>query len=186
MIRAPLAFITDGRGRLTAAPAFEWFKQGKGIATRKWLGVPAMIARADGDRSYTCYRGTTVTDPPKGFIQTSEAGQPLAGWVPVRKDDFEFSSAVGRLLASGHPIEPGTYELCGPGIDSGNGEEGVGEPILIPHRKVAYINCPRDLDGAVYFLASQQIPGIIWSYDGMHCQLSRSHVGLAWPIPERE
>lgn len=180
------AFVIDEDGRATAEPAVRWFTEGLGIATRKWDGEPVLIKPSpEGDGSITIYKGIKylrTEQAPTPTIETSDAGSLIVtGWVPARwSADHILAQAVQSMQASGRPIEPGTYELVGPGV-KGN-PEGFPEPTLVNHLLVSYLHCPRDLEALTWFLAKHQIEGIVWHHGGESCKITRREVGLGWPL----
>lgn len=188
MKRIPRAFkLNPQTGLVTPQSAFDWFAAGEGIATRKWDGIPYLIGWNDDVDSYVLYRGVRLgpNDPvPIKLVQTSDAGAiETTGWITVGTDD-EGMDALASYMASGRPIEPGTYELCGPGI-KGN-HEGFKAPTLVKHGLISYLRCPRTLDDIIHFMIRGMDPaeGIVWRHGDQYCQLTRRDIGLDWP-PER-
>ena len=184
MIRIPCAFMKDEQtGFVTNRPAIDWFAAGEGVATRKWDGIPYLLNVEDG--GLIAYRGVRLTpdDPtPIRFIQTSDAGGPdITGWMGVGNTDEALVVALDAYGQTGKPFEPGTYELCGPGI-KGN-HEGFDYPTLLRHDLVSYLRCPRQLDDVIAFMLMMDPPGegIVWRYGNQYCKLTRQDVGLEWP-----
>lgn len=180
----PCAYVRDTlTGILTPQPAFGWFAQGLGVAHRKWDGIPYLLLDEEG--AMVVYKGVRL-DPdeprPLHFIQASDAGQePVSGWMRIGMGDAMFMTGLDGLIASGKPIEPGAYELCGPGI-KGN-HEGLAYPTLYHHDLISYLRCPRQLDEVIAFLVRMDPPGegIVWRYGDQYCRLTREDVGLSWP-----
>jgi hypothetical protein len=191
MRRIPRAFLVDQTtGLLTARPAFAWFAAGRGIASRKWDGLPCLLAGSDyGEDAGTFYRGFSGAEAPTSaygtFIRTSDPADPeVRGWVPVSGqvvEDALYAGALSALVNRGQPIPPGTYELVGPSIK--DNPEGVDRTALWRHESVCYLRCPRDLVGVIRFLAEHPAEGIVWRYGAEYCQVTRADVGLPWPAP---
>lgn len=183
MKRIPCAFRKDADGELVAH-AFEWFTEGKGLATRKWDGWPYLISFDNGEP--TVYRGIRSprdegSDFPPDFLETSDAGSAeVTGWLPIRSGEEFIVDAVFRMVATMRPVEPGSYELCGPDIK--DNPEKFTVPTLVNHKLMPYLNCPRDPQGLLYFIAKNKCEGIVWEHDGMRCQVTRKDLGLPWPI----
>lgn len=173
-------------GLITPQPRFDWFAAGLGLATRKWDGIPHLLNVEDN--SLIVYRGTTLelgTPFPMRFIQTSDTGHfPITGWAGVGSDDEYLMAALEQLVGYGRALDPGAYELCGPGI-KGN-HEGLEYPTLLHHNLITYLRCPRQLDEVIAFMLFLDPPaeGLVWRNGDQSCQLTRRDVGLPWPVPD--
>jgi hypothetical protein len=187
MRRIPSAFVRDPEtGFPTGQPAFDWFAAGHGVAYRKWDGKPCLLEQHDDGWAF--YRGIRLEpgDPvPLRLARTSPEGDRIAtGWLPISgEDDHEdpLFAALGNL-GNRTTVLPGSYELCGPGIN--DNPEGLDEPTLLHHRLLAYLHVPRQLDPLIYWLAEYDDPGegIVWWYGDAACQITRLDVGLPWPL----
>jgi hypothetical protein len=181
--RIPRAFEPNALGLAGLRPAVDWFAQGKGVASRKWDGVPVLLHPTE-EGGWMAFRGIRfllgLPEPPR-FLRHGIDGAMVSGWLPVGEDDEDVVLALGRLYHAGLPIYPGTYELCGPGIK--DNPEGFELPTLLRHGGLAYIRTPRSLDDLVMFMIEHPAEGIVWEYDGALCQLTRKDVGLEWPEP---
>lgn len=103
-------------------PGCEWVVVGEGVATRKYDGTCVGLDEL-GDWWARREVKPGKADPP-GFrlLGVDETTGKRMGWEPIEQSGFYrwFAEAVNRIGYD--PIEPGTYELCGPKIN-GNPED---------------------------------------------------------------
>lgn len=152
----------------------EWVQLGEGVATRKWDGTCCMIKSGVLYKRFDAKNGKK---PPENFIPAQDP-DPITGhwpgWVPVGvgPEDSYFREGFAGL------VEPkdGTYELCGPKVQSN--PEKFENHILILHG-AALINAPRDFDGIREFLFKNDIEGIVWHHeDGRMVKIKKKDFGF--------
>ncbi len=178
-------------------PDCQWVLDGEGVATRKYDGTcvgffPAVRGEVrvhatvgshevnePGDLTGAWLARREVKPgktPPAGFIaeQTDEATGKTVGWEPVGQSSFAkvFDQAVADPGANPYF---GTYELCGPKVNSN--PEHFAEHRLIRHTDAEVLNLPPRLDfrtceRAVTDLAEHGYEGIVWHHpDGRMAKL---------------
>lgn len=187
MKRIPCAFRKDPQtGLATLQPAVSWFAEGYGLATRKWDGIPFLLAKPDDEEAYLFYKGFRSgiqAEWPKRTIITSDDGEEVTGWMPVSPSNQWFMQILQHRAETGKPFSPGGYELCGPNV-KGN-PEGLEADQLLEHSLVSYLYTPRQLDDLIAFMCRiDPGEGIVWQYGGELCQVTRRDVGLPWPVAE--
>lgn len=167
-------------------PGFEWVLEGEGIATRKRDGTCTKIENGEIFRRYDCKHGKT---PPQGFIPADEP-DPITehwpGWLKIDKynskgDEKFFVEAYKNTFGSIDAIpENGTYELCGPKINSN--AEKLDKHIFFRHG-TEILDVPRSFEGIREYLATHYIEGIVFhrnnGSDEM-CKIKRSDFGMEW------
>ena len=158
-------------------PGAEWVAAGEGVATRKHDGTCCMVRNGVLFKRYDAKAGKT---PPVGF----EPAQPepdantghWPGWLIVGTgpDDArhrEAHEAAGCLLADG------TYELCGPKVQSN--PERYETHLLIRHGSEVLVDAPRTYDALCSYLANKDIEGIVWHHeDGRMVKIKGKDFGL--------
>ena len=84
----------------------------------------------------------------------------------------------------------GTYELCGPKVQSNpereyvESEVGPGMHVLIPHGR-CLLAAPRDFNELKSWLATQDIEGVVWHHpDGRMVKIKTRDFGLKRHKPE--
>lgn len=164
-------------------PGAEWVVAGEGIATRKYDGTCCMIK--DGEL-YARYDVKKGRKRPNGFIPAQEP-DPVTGhwpgWVRCSRDDKQWKYHFEALddlqnSASGYVFEDGTYELCGPKIQSN--PEGFEKHVLIPHDgAIRFHDAPRDYEGLKAWFPGKDIEGIVWHHpDGRMVKIKKKDFGL--------
>lgn len=162
----------------------EWVLNGEGVATRKWDGTCTLIENGEISRRFDCKKGRT---PPVGFVPADNP-DPITGhwpgWVKIDKfnpkgDEKFFVEAYKNTFGSLDFIpENGTYELCGPKINSN--PEKLDKHIFIKHGE-CILNVPRSLDGIRQFLIENNIEGIVFHRgNGNMAKIKRTDFGIPW------
>ena len=164
----------------------EWVINGEGVATRKWDGTCTLIENGEISRRYDCKKGKT---PPIGFVP-ADTPDPVTGhwpgWVKIDKfnpkgDEKFFVEAYKNTFGSLDTIpENGTYELCGPKINSN--PEKLDKHIFIKHGE-EILDVPRNLEGIEEFLKNNYIEGIVFHRNdgsGDMCKIKRVDFGFEW------
>lgn len=145
-------------------PGCEWVIAGEGIATRKWDGTSCLVRGGNLFKRYDAKRGKT---PPLGFEPAQEP-DPVTGhhtgWLPVvgaPEDRWHLAAlADARIWCT-----DGTYELCGPAINSN--PERFSSHVLIRHGIHPLPDAPRTFDGLRAYLANVDMEGVVfWHPDG--------------------
>jgi len=164
---------TNGLVRNEITPGCEWVIAGEGIATRKYDGACCMFRAGVfykrrtlrlGDRAPVDFEPATEFDLATGLQQ---------GWVPVSPDAPE--DCYFREVAL-EPLPDGTYELCGPMIQSN--PEKFDVRVLVPHGKDFLSYCPRDFRGLMDYLRGRDIEGVVWWHpDGRMAKLKGTDFG---------
>lgn len=158
-------------------PGSEWVIQGEGVATRKYDGTCCMIK--DGVL-YKRYDAKNGKNPPYGFIPAQEPDKVTGhwpGWLETGNgsDDKYFREAFKKQ-------PDGTYELCGPKIQSNR--EGFTEHVLVPHGK-EIIEAPRTFDGLREWFKDKNIEGIVWHRsNGDMVKIKKKDFGLKREVPK--
>jgi len=146
-------------------PGSEWVQQGEGVATRKWDGTSCLIQDGTFYKRYDAKQGKT---PPAGFVPAQEADATTRhwpGWLPVSLDnprDQWHCEALANSDSFSCPLADGTYELCGPKVQS-NAEQ-LEKHILIKHGGLLILDCPTDFDALKEYLRTKEIEGIVWHH----------------------
>lgn len=162
----------------------EWVLNGEGVATRKWDGTCTLIEDGIVFRRYDCKKGKI---PPNGFIPTQEP-DPITGhwpgWVkldkynPVGDEKFFCEGYVNTFGSLDVIPENGTYELCGPKINSN--PENFEKHIFIKHG-VDILEVARNFDGIREFLKENNFEGIVFHrVDGDMCKIKRVDFNFEW------
>jgi hypothetical protein len=152
----------------------EWALAGEGVATRKFDGTCVQL---DGEGRWWARREVRAGKAePDGFqaVMTDPATGKTVGWEPVEQSGFAKWHA--QALAGGASYAPGTYELCGPKVNSN--PEGYETHVLVEHASapaVVAFDYPIDFETAragVLELREQGIEGIVWHHpDGRMAKL---------------
>lgn len=167
----------------SVTPGCEWVSTGLGFATRKWDGTAVMF---DGERWFQRYDAKAGNPPSYCFIACEPERDPITGhwpgWTPVNMGNE--SAYIREAIANFRfPWIPGTYEACGPKINSN--AEKLTEHTLFKHGAVI-VDCPRDFEGIRQFLTETMIEGIVFHHAvcGSHqypmCKIRRADFGLPW------
>ena len=152
----------------------EWVAAGEGIATRKYDGTCCMVRNG---KLYKRYDAKAGRAPPDGF----EPAQPepdantghWPGWLAVGEgpDDARHREAFVTSLGDG------TYELCGPKVQSN--PERFDSHVLVLHGSEVLADAPRTYDALCRYLAINDIEGIVWHHpDGRMVKIKGKDFGL--------
>lgn len=168
-------------------PGSEWVIQGEGIATRKYDGTCCMVL---GGELYSRHDVRKKT-PPEAFIPAQEP-DPITGhwpgWLKCNREDpkwkyhfeafdefqkFLIRTGAGRTI----PLD-GTYELCGPKVNSN--PEKCNYHILISHEYAEeFPDCPRTFEALREWLVDKDIEGVVWHHpDGRMVKIKKRDFGL--------
>lgn len=164
------------------SPGAEWVADGEGVATRKWDGIAVMVREGQYFRRYDAKTGRI---PPQDFIPAQPQPDPKSGhwpgWVPAvlteSKYILEGIEWGKRNLFQDGVIPDGTYEVCGPRIGTRHGAnpEGLTEHVLVRHGQDELVDCPRDFEGLMAYLADKSIEGIVWHHpDGRMVKIKKA------------
>lgn len=165
-------------------PGYEWVLNGEGKATRKWDGTCTKLEGGEIYRRYDCKHGKT---PPEGFIPADDP-DPVTGhwpgWVKIDKynpkgdEKFYVEGYINTFGSLDAVPEDGTYELCGPKINSN--AEKLDKHMLIKHGE-EILNVERTFEGIKKFLEEHYLEGIVFHRgNGDMCKIKRSDFGLEW------
>ena len=151
----------------------EWVIKGEGTPTRKFDGTACMVKDGELFKRYDCKKGKM---PPTWGIACQPERDPETGhwpwWVLVDENDKYHVEAFVRV-----PLKDGTYELCGPKVNSN--PEGFKTHILILHGKEECRWCPTSFDALPQFLIDARIEGIVWWHpDGRMCKIKLKDFGI--------
>lgn len=175
-------YDTDRMVRNEVVEGSEWVLDGEGIPTRKWDGTSCMVR--DGvlfkrfDRKKN--RRGQLKAAPEGWEPCEPAPNEHTGhwpgWVPVGDGpDDQWHREAWEFCG---PLQPGTYELCGPKVQ-GN-PEGLGRHVLIPHGATRIEDGdPVTYDQIRLYLATHNIEGIVWHHpDGRMVKIKARDFGI--------
>ena len=137
MKKIPSVFVRDMETKLLTqevTPGCEWVLEGEGRATKKHDGTAVMIGDRFVYKRYDAKHGKT---PPPDFIPCQEPDAKSGhwpGWIMVDKDNPADKWIFEALENDIRLHMPGTYELCGPRINTNR--EKLTEHELIKHGSV--------------------------------------------------
>lgn len=160
-------------------PGAEWVQAGEGVATRKYDGTCCMIK--DG-KIYARYDVKMGRKQPDNFIPAQDP-DPITGrwpgWVKCRRDDNQYKWHFEAFDNSEGNLFDGTYELCGPKVQSN--PEGYAYHVLIPHSGAEeYHDCPRTYAEIKQWFVDKDIEGIVWHHpDGRMVKIKKKDFGLS-------
>lgn len=185
MLRIPALYLRDpvtGLATSELDPQNAWVAEGRGVATRKWDGVPCLI-----DDEYEFYRGLHVAKnlelPQTMKVDSTLPNGDRFGWVPVPPNGVAeaiyIKTIESYIKTPGVQIAPGTYELCGPGV-KGN-HERLDRHWLYRHDGMVLLTAPRVYEQLIWYLGHNDLEGIVWKYGPCSAQITRKDVGLSWP-----
>lgn len=181
MKKIPRLFVPDPKDPAHCLrevhPDAQWVAEGEGVATRKFDGTATMVRDGKLYARYDAKRGKV---PPPGSIPCDPEADPVTGhwphWVEV-KDQPQYKWHLIAWKDVGGALPDGTYELCGPKLQTN--AEGLGVHWFIPHGKAPLNDCPRDYDGLVEYLRPLDIEGIVFhKSDGRMVKITKGHLGL--------
>lgn len=162
-------------------PGAEWVIAGEGIATRKWDGTCCLVR--DG-KLYKRYDAKQGKQPPAGFEPAQDPDPQTGhwpGWLLIGDgpEDRYFREAFSGGLPDG------TYELCGPKIQSSKGEpnpEGFDTHVLVRHGQDVLADAPRDFASLRAYFETHDIEGIVfWRDNGDMVKIKAKDFGLRRP-----
>lgn len=147
----------------------------EGRPTRKFDGTAMAVINGELYKRYDVKKGREV---PYGAIPCQDP-DPVTGhwphWVKCEptdpNDKFAFEAFAN--------IEPndGTYELCGPKVQSN--PERFGNHVLIMHGSIDLIVPDRSFEGIKSYLEGQDIEGIVFHHpDGRMCKIRKKDFGI--------
>lgn len=164
----------------------EWVLEGEGIATIKYDGTCTLIQ--DG-RLYRRYDAKKGKKPPVGAIPCCEPDL-ITGhhphWLEVnlnnpKPDEKIFIEAIQNTFNGDlRNAKNGTYELCGPKINSNR--ENLDNHIFIKHGE-AVVEVDRTFDGIQKFLEENYIEGLVFHRQNESndmCKIKRKDFGYKW------
>jgi Family of unknown function (DUF5565) len=153
-------------------PGAEWVASGEGVATRKIDGTCCMVRGGKLFKRYDAKAGKT---PPAGFEPAQDADTVTGhwpGWLPVGDGPDD-----KRHREADMPTEDGTYELCGPKVQSN--PEGYEKHVLVRHGSEVLPDCPRTFDALREYLSDGAIEGIVWWHeDGRVVKIKGKDFGI--------
>lgn len=148
----------------------QWVIDGEGVPTRKFDGTCVLI------RGFKMFKRREVKEGQlelKGFelVDYDEATRKRIGWVLV--DDGPEDKWHQEALQNADEVLPdGTYELCGPKVQSN--PEGFPEHTLIRHGAVPLLSAPRVFDALRDWLYAHDFEGVVWHHpDGRMAKIKR-------------
>lgn len=170
-------YETDRLVRDEVVPGAEWVLAGEGVATRKYDGTCALVRDGVLYKRYDAKKGKT---PPPDFEPAQPEPDPVTGhwpgWRPVSEDAPEDRAFI-EAWADDIPRPDGTYELCGPKVQSN--PEDYTSHVLVPHGADVLPDAPRDFAGLREYLATHDIEGIVWHHeDGRMVKIKTKDFGL--------
>lgn len=156
----------------------EWVGAGEGVATHKWDGTCASVR---GGRVLARLTVKGGKQAPEWFIpyDAEQASLDIThkryGWVPCHLADSK--SWYAQWWEKDVNLLDGTYELCGPGIQSN--VECFSERQLIRHGDVVYTDMPLDFEGIRAWLAEhRRMEGIVFHHpDGRRAKIRHEAFG---------
>ena len=138
-------------------PGAEWVAAGEGVATRKHDGTCCMVRDGKLFKRYDAKAGKA---PPAGFepaqSEPDAATGHWPGWIGVGDgpDDTRHREAFVTSLGDG------TYELCGPKVQSN--PERFESHVLVLHGCEELTDAPRTFEALREYLRTHDIEGIVW------------------------
>ena len=163
----------DRQARDEVVPGAEWVAAGEGVATRKIDGTCCAVRSGKLFKRYDAKAGKT---PPVDF----EPAQPepdantghWPGWLPVGDGPDDARHREAEM-----PTEDGTYELCGPKVQSN--PEGYSKHVLLKHGAEVLHDCPRTFDALREYLSDGAIEGVVWWHpDGRLAKIKGKDFGI--------
>jgi hypothetical protein len=172
MKKTPNLFERDWNGNKnfvtsTPNPLADWVFKGEGVATRKYDGTCCMF---DGTAWFKRREVKAEKKVPAGFVPVTHDPNTdkVMGWVPVNAHDKWHLVAI----ENGADFEPGTYELCGPKVQSN--PEGFEDHVMVPHAKAEILDAPRDYDSLKEWMKTLPFEGVVFHHpDGRMAKIRR-------------
>lgn len=178
----------------------EWVLHGEGVPTVKWDGSAVMVRGGELFVRLDCKRGK----PPPGF-EPCEDPDPKTGhhpgWIPAAGNPAASWHRDAFINTGGALLPDGTYEACGPQLQSN--PYRFGSNILIRHgaHPIDCLQVGRTAEDAFKTLkthlsewqfkheempAPMPIEGIVWHHpDGRMVKVLASDLGLMWKVKTR-
>lgn len=163
-------------------PGCEWVLAGEGVATRKWDGTCVML---DENGRWWNRReirpGKKIPEDAIDLGEDPNTGKHMV-WVPNTPAGFQkfLHQAIDNYEDE---LKPGTYELCGPKIDTraGQNPEGLSEYVLKPHgADVVETGTPEQL---ITRSREEGWEGIVWHHpDGRRAKLKVRDIPAEYPL----
>ena len=155
-------------------PGAEWVANGEGVATVKLDGTCCLIRDNVLYKRYDAKRGKT---PPTAFEPAQEEPDPHTGhwpgWIPVGAGPED----AAHREAFHPPYSNGTYELCGPKIQSN--PEKLATHALFRHGERTAFDAPRTFNELATYFVSKDIEGIVWHHeDGRVVKIKAKDFGI--------
>lgn len=157
-------------------PNAAWVIASESIATRKWDDTAVLVRGGKLFARYDVKRGKVA---PAGFEPAQDPDPNTGhhpGWIPAeRPEDMWIRDAAEQTALLGtsntsptlqqrresvNLLNDGTYEACGPKINSN--PEGLPAHRLIRHGGFVLANVPRAKAGLVEFFREHDIEGVVW------------------------
>ena len=162
-------------------PGAEWVAAGEGVATRKHDGTCCMVRAGKLYKRHELKVGKTA---PAGFEAAQDADTTtgdVPGWAPVGDgpEDARHREAFASdpWVKQGLSLADGSYELCGPKVQSN--PERYGNHILVRHGREVLADAPRTYDALASYLANKDIEGVVWHHpDGRMVKIKGKDFGL--------
>lgn len=146
-------------------------------ASAKWDGTATMVMGGALFKRYDCKNGKPA---PEFFVQAQEPDEKTGhwpGWVPV----VDEQKADQWLLSVPHPMTDGTYEFCGPRVNSN--PHGFSNHLFIRHGMRSSAAALRDYEWFYRSMADFPLEGLVWWLNGEPIgKIKRSDFGWDWPI----
>lgn len=182
-------YETDRLIRDEVTPGAEWVLNGEGTPTLKWDGTCCMIKGNELYKRYDAKHGKT---PPEGFMPAQEPDPVTGHWpgwlkVGAGKEDKYHREA----FAANSNWQDGTYELCGPKINSNkhrltnhmlikHGQVLAGT-VQIPVPKPVTFESLRSFFETIDRQPHNDIEGIVWHHpDGRMVKIKKKDFGYKW------
>lgn len=187
MRKIPTLFVRDPATNFRTLtrelhPDCGWVIAGEGVPTRKFDGTCVML---DDAGAWWARREVKAGKaPPANFVPlgTDEETGKTVGWEPVEQSAFAkwHTAALTVPDPSGEPTDvygeafkPGTYELCGPKVNSN--PESFEFHVLVPHGGYVIADAPEPTyEALAAWLAGSTYEGIVWHHpDGRMAKIKR-------------
>jgi len=172
-------YETDRLARDEVVPGAEWVLAGEGVATRKFDGTCCMVKDGQLFKRYDFkpQNFKAIKRALKSNSQVPEAiwGERPHGWIAAEESPNSVTYHwPGWLLVGDGPDDKyhreafagneqnGTYELCGPKIQSN--PECFESHVLIPHGK-EILDAPITFNALREWFKDKDIEGVVWHHE---------------------
>ena len=176
MKKIPCLFVCDySKSKLCSdilTPGCGWVLAGEGVATIKRDGTACALIGGHVFARYDCKKGKS---PPAGAIPCEPSPDPITGhwphWVLANRPEDKF------ILEAMKDIEvSGTYEACGPKINSNH--ERLDRHLAFKHG-CEVVSVARSFSEIREFLRTRDVEGIVFHHpDGRMCKIRKDHFGF--------